>query len=306
MTGALAECRDELVEVNGIQLQYLEWGRAGPAIIFIHGLGDNPYIFDDIAAAFTDRFRVIAYARRGHGRSGAQGPYDDATLTADLLGLMDALEIPRADLVGWSMGGNEVTSMAAQHPERVSRIVYLDGGYDYSDPDFAAVVKATPADLMSVPASAMASEDAYFAFQQSQVYPCLNDMHRVAAYLHESIIVQPDGSIRLKVEAVEAELYAALVTNPPRQYARVRCPALALYAQCMLYPHAADAARREASLAIEREYLAPFRQKSIERIRRELRGVEVVAVPGVHVDFFLTSRDLVVENMRRFLGVAES
>jgi pimeloyl-ACP methyl ester carboxylesterase len=72
------------VTVNGVRLNYLDWGGSGPALMLIHGGGDNPQIFDDLAPAFTDRFRVVAYARRGHGQSEAKGPYDTATLTEDL------------------------------------------------------------------------------------------------------------------------------------------------------------------------------------------------------------------------------
>jgi len=41
---------------------------------------------------------------------------------------MDGLGIAKADVAGWSMGGNEITAMAGKHPERINRIVYLDGG----------------------------------------------------------------------------------------------------------------------------------------------------------------------------------
>ena len=79
------------VTANGIRLHYLDWGGSGPMLILIHGYGANPHLFDDLAPAFTDRFRVVAYARRGHPQSDAKGPYDTATLTEDLRGLMDAL-----------------------------------------------------------------------------------------------------------------------------------------------------------------------------------------------------------------------
>src|SRR5262249_49867362 len=110
------------VHVNGIQLQYLDWEGRGPALILLHGLADNPHAFDDLAQSFTDRFHVIAYARRGSGGSDATGPYDRRTLTEDLRGLMDALGIGRADLVGWSAGGDEVTEMSVLYPDRVNRI----------------------------------------------------------------------------------------------------------------------------------------------------------------------------------------
>jgi pimeloyl-ACP methyl ester carboxylesterase len=55
--------------------------------------------------------------------SEAKVPYDTATLTEDLRGLMDRLGIAKAHLAGWSMGGNEITAMAGTRPERVNRIV---------------------------------------------------------------------------------------------------------------------------------------------------------------------------------------
>ncbi len=114
-------------------------------------------MFDDLAPAFTDRFHVIAYARRGHGRSEAKPPYDTATLTEDLRGLMDALGISKASLVGWSLGGNEITAMAALHPDRVAGLVYLDAAYDWADPDYKAAFQALPRTLFDTPAAAMKS-----------------------------------------------------------------------------------------------------------------------------------------------------
>jgi pimeloyl-ACP methyl ester carboxylesterase len=92
--------KNAFVTANGVRLQYLDWGGSGPALILIHGGLDNPHMFDDLAPAFTDRFRVIAYARRGCGRSETKEPYDIGTLTEDLRGLMDGLGIGKAHLAG--------------------------------------------------------------------------------------------------------------------------------------------------------------------------------------------------------------
>jgi pimeloyl-ACP methyl ester carboxylesterase len=62
------------VIANGIRLHYLDWGGLGPVLILIHGGLDNAHIFDDLAPAFSDHFRVIAYDLRGHGHSDAKGP----------------------------------------------------------------------------------------------------------------------------------------------------------------------------------------------------------------------------------------
>src|SRR5215510_5858019 len=97
----------QFVHVNGIRINYLDWGGHGPPLVMIHGLGDSPHIFDELAPLLRSRFHVYAYARRGHGHSDSpEGGYDLTTLTEDLRSFLDSLRIPRADLLGWSLGGN--------------------------------------------------------------------------------------------------------------------------------------------------------------------------------------------------------
>ena len=97
------------VTVNGVRLHYLDWGGSGEPLVLIHGLGDTPHYFDDLARAFRDRWRVVAYARRGHGRSEARSPYDADTLAEDLRQLLDRLGLDTVNLAGWSLGGRELT-----------------------------------------------------------------------------------------------------------------------------------------------------------------------------------------------------
>ena len=294
--------KEGFAAANGITLEYLDWGGTAEALILLHGSGDNPHVFDDLAPEFTDRFHVIAYARRGHGRSEAKPPYDTATLTEDLRGLMDALRISKASLVGWSLGGNEITAMAALHPDRVAKLVYLDAAYDWADPDYRAAFQAIPQSLLDTPAAAMKSLNAYVAYEQAIDYSQLDDIRRIEAYLDESVVVRPDGSVQPRTpEDVMTALIASLWTNPPRDYRRVRSPALAIFATSMIDPHCADVQRREQGRAWEQQYMAPFRVKSIARIQRELANVQILQVPGAHDSFFLTSRARVVQAMRQFL-----
>ena len=101
----------EAVDLDGMHLNYLDWGGIGPALVMIHGLGGNPHIFDELAPLLRDHLHVLAYASRGHGDSDApaKGPYDLKALVGDLVRLLDHLRIERANLLGWSTGGNELT-----------------------------------------------------------------------------------------------------------------------------------------------------------------------------------------------------
>jgi len=296
---------ERFITANGVRLECLDWGGKGPALILIPGLGDNPHIFDDLAVALTDRFHVIAYARRSSGRSETKGPYDTLTLTEDLRGLMNALGISKAHLVGWSLGGNEITEMAVKYPERVARLVYLDAGYDWSDPDFEAAHKALPDSLMETPASAMVSLDAYRLYEKTVEFSTLDDMGRVEAYLREGVVIQADGSVKPRMpQAVEDALFASLWSNPRLDYRAVHSPALAFYAATIYDLHVPDTRRGSDALAWEQRYMSPFREKSIERLQRELANVQIVRIAGTHGSFFLTSRTQVVAAIRRFLGAS--
>ena len=100
-------------------------------MLFLHGLGDTPHIFDDLAPKFTNQFRVLGLTRRGHGQSEKpQTGYDTATLVEDIRQFLDALKIERVVLVGHSIAGDELTRFAGVHPDRVIKLVYLDAAYD--------------------------------------------------------------------------------------------------------------------------------------------------------------------------------
>ncbi len=291
------------VTSNGIHLNYLDWGGPGPALILIHGSSDNPHTFDDIGPAFTDRFRVIAYARRGHGLSDAKGPYNTVTFTEDLHGLMDALGISKAHLAGWSMGGNEVTAMASVHPEMVDRIVYLDGAYDWADPAFVAAYRSFPPHF-TTPDSALTSLSAYRAYQRSVWLPSVGDERRFEANIRESVVIQPDGSVRERMSDSVRELVVNACLTDRRDYTKVRAPALAIYAESFVDICKGPSSQLAHNLSWEQKYMLPFRHASIVRVRRELPEVEVVNVPGTHMDFVYVSRKQVVQAMRRFLAAS--
>jgi pimeloyl-ACP methyl ester carboxylesterase len=98
------------VESNGISLHYEDTGGDGPAVVLIHGWPLSGASWSEQVPALTEAgYRVITYDRRGFGHSDKPDDgYDYDTFTADLAGLLDALEVQDATLVGFSMGGGEV------------------------------------------------------------------------------------------------------------------------------------------------------------------------------------------------------
>lgn len=292
--------KNAFVTVNGIRMNYLDWGGSGPVLILIHGAGDNPHVFNDLAPAFTDRFHVIAYARRGHGDTEAKGPYNVATLTEDLRTLMDSLHITTADLAGWSMGGDEITAMAATHPQRVHRLVYLEGAYDWADPKFSTALQAFPEDF-NPPASTLTSLDAFRDYQQATFFPKLSDMSRVEAYVRDLVVDQPDGHSTMRMSDSASAGLLQVLRSDHREYTKIHAPVLAIYATTFLDLQHGDSTQRAKIAAWERSYMAPFRAASMARVRREIPGIQIVQVPGTHMSFLFDSRDRVVAAMRRFL-----
>jgi len=102
-------------------------------------------------------------------------------------------------------------------------------------------------------------------------------------------------------ESVAQALATTLLTDR-RDYTKVRSPALAIYPETFLDVRNGDSAQRAENLAWERKCMASFRPASMERVRRELPNIEIVNVPGTHMDFIFTARDQVAAAMQRFLG----
>ncbi|MEM8535012.1 MAG: alpha/beta hydrolase [Chloroflexota bacterium] len=113
------------IETNGVTLYYKVIGD-GPPLVFTHGAGWDHTQWQPQIAYFANRFRVIMWDVRGHGRSTLpDGPVDSADFRRDLVGLLDALDIRQAILVGLSMGGHISLQTAIAYPERVAALVLM-------------------------------------------------------------------------------------------------------------------------------------------------------------------------------------
>ena len=138
-----SDFKSGFVNVNGIRLHYLDWGGAGETLIFLTGMGYSARLYGKFAPRFADKFRVLALTRRGQGESDyPESGYDVETLTDDILKFMDALHIDKAILAGHSMAGMELSHFAVTHPDRVSKLIYLDAAYDRRD--IAAIIESDP------------------------------------------------------------------------------------------------------------------------------------------------------------------
>ena len=84
-----------------VQLEVLDWGGSGPAVVLLAGLGDTAHVFDDFATLLTSRHRVIAVTRRAHGRSSAPlTGYGFARLADDVMQVIDFVGVERPIVIG--------------------------------------------------------------------------------------------------------------------------------------------------------------------------------------------------------------
>ena len=106
-------------------LNFKEQGQ-GPAVILIHGLFGSLDNLGLLARALCEQYRVISVDLRNHGASFHSSEMSYPAQAADILTLMDRLEIAEATLIGHSMGGKVAMQVAKLAPERVSRLVVAD------------------------------------------------------------------------------------------------------------------------------------------------------------------------------------
>src|SRR5215469_6705144 len=107
---------------DGVTIRYLVEGEGEP-VLLIHGLGASVHVqwgASGVIQALAKDHRVIAYDNRGHGRSGKPHDpqrYGEETVE-DAVRLLDHLEIPKAHIVGYSMGALITNKLLVEHPDR--------------------------------------------------------------------------------------------------------------------------------------------------------------------------------------------
>src|SRR5260221_13239122 len=220
---------EHFIRGSHIKLHYLDWGGSGQPLILIHGLGDSPYVFEDLADSLKGHFRVVAYSRRGHCKSQTTDKsYDNSTLVSDLKLLIDSLQIPKANLLGWSMGGNEITEFAIQYPEQTNKLIYFESGYDLSEEPFREMLHTLPKSPFA-DSSDLSSVDAYRSWCHGFWFPDIDWNSTLESNLQGSIRINPDKSIRTLPDDEVSKITLQSAMTYHRKYDKVSAPALVLY-----------------------------------------------------------------------------
>ena len=108
-----------------IQTAYHDVGN-GEVFLLVHGFTGSKLDFQDHLDWLGTSHRVLAYDQRGHGESSNIGPYNLYGLTADLIGLLNALDIEKCHVLGHSLGGMVVLRALLANPERFHSAILMD------------------------------------------------------------------------------------------------------------------------------------------------------------------------------------
>ena len=210
----------------------------GPPLILSSGLGGSASYWAHNFAALAADHRVIAYDHRGTGRSDRVLPaqVSVADVADDMLMLMDALGIERASVVGHAAGAVAALALAARAPERVDRLVVVNG-WAAADPHFLRCFETRLALLRH------AGGEAFLRAQPIFLYPA----NWLSAHSDELEAELPHQLAAFSGAATMEKRIAALAAFRLDQPAAVRARTLVLVAEDdMLVP--SDAGRRLAAL----------------------------------------------------------
>jgi pimeloyl-ACP methyl ester carboxylesterase len=281
------------IEANGARLYLLDWGGHGPVLLFMPGYGMGAHAFDEIAAAFRDRFHVLAITPRGFPPSSAPDVgYTISQLAADVAAVLDTLGARQAVLVGHSISGAVITRFAEQYPARLLAAVYLDGTFD-----FGKVYRDAQALPIRHPASTVDTTAAHYRAWEQRYYP-------------PNPLLDRDYRM-WDIPATEQERRLALVSqlatevrSTPHEFWHVQAPALAICARSTfdrqfgwLTP---DSTRWELAQKVFRDGLADQQRRCREFSDRVARGESLLLTSGHLV--FVDRRAAVTRAMRDFLA----
>jgi non-heme chloroperoxidase len=219
------------VEPN-VKLEVLDWGGTGRALVFLPGLGLDAHEFETFATKFSPSYHVYAISRRGFGASSAPVPtkdnYSADHLGDDVLAVLDALKIIRPVLVGHSIGGEELSSIASRYPEKVSGLIYLEAGYSYAlySPDLGDIIIDAKHVQHQLDLLFAATLQTPSDFANAEALVARFDLDLKA--LNKRLSLQPPPPPR-PANAPPAPPILLAILNGAQKYTAIRVPVLAIF-----------------------------------------------------------------------------
>lgn len=290
----------------GVTLEVLDWGGLGDPVMFLAGLGNTAHVYENFAHHFTKDYRVYGLTRRGYGASSQpKYGYEIPTLAQDIKGVLDSLGIDRIALIGHSIAGDEMTAFAANYPNRVSKLIYLDAAYDRSD--FVSLMKKAPYPPQAQPL--MSAADSTSSLTVSAYLSHIFGMKYPESEVLATRTFTEEGKLKGSVTPDRIGIKIIMGLEPPA-YKDVHCPTLAIYAVFNhvneLFPNYEDFDHSNKLMAHQAmEVLKPFVHNQIQFFKDHVDKKQVVQFDGADHFVFLTHEREVVSEVLQFLSKKE-
>jgi pimeloyl-ACP methyl ester carboxylesterase len=299
--GASALHRVQKVKVaEGVELELLDFGGQGPALVFLTGRGNTAHVFDDFAPEFTSAYHVYSVTRRGYGSSSwpEQG-YDTETRSTDVFRVLDSQGIAKAVLVGHSLAGDEITWLATHHPERVEKVVFLDiqtrgdlVAEFYKVMPLPTPREPNPADLASrATVAAAIARGIGGPLPEHELDETVEFDPKTGRYLRDR--QRPDADAQLATSGLKVD------------FAAIRAPVLYLHTGERPPERAEDYPGFAQLTPAQQEMLRVMIPKGIQRVAevRSMPGWKIVQLEHADHYVWITNRDDVLREMKAFLGM---
>jgi pimeloyl-ACP methyl ester carboxylesterase len=215
---------------DGVEIQLAQWEGEEKAILCIHGITANCRCWDVIADALSPSHRVLAMDLRGRGLSGAPSTgYSMEHHSRDILAVLDDLGLERVVLMGHSLGAFISLVFGAKYPERVDRIILVDGGGKLSEDQLAKVFAGIKPSLDRL-GKVLPSFEAYLDLMKEA--PFLKNWSQALETYYQYEIEEVAGGVRTRINPVhiEEERINLGKVDISQVYGEIPCPALILRA----------------------------------------------------------------------------
>jgi non-heme chloroperoxidase len=291
---------------QGVQLEVLDWGGRGPAVVLLAGSGNTAHVFDEFAPKLTDCCHVYGITRRGFGASSRPSSgYDDQRLADDLFRALEEAKIERPILVGHSAAGGELTTAGRQHSDHLGGLVYLDAIADLeddppADKEWAALAAKMPPGLRPQPECAPPNRSSFTAYRTS-----------LACRMGFAF---PESELRQQFESVDGRV--GPTTSPDwvmramgqgqafrKDYSNITLPVLALL-ELPRFPESYRAKDEQERTLIEQfiERSRAIYGRWTAKLKRGVPDAAIIDVPDSGHYLFITREREVLDEILRFIG----
>ncbi|MDQ1335256.1 MAG: Alpha/beta hydrolase [Thermodesulfobacteriota bacterium] len=251
---------------HGVKIQLAQWDGKGKPILCIHGITANCRCWDVMASGLSPVHRVMAMDLRGRGLSDSpDSGYSIAHHCDDILALLDDLHLEKAVIMGHSLGAFISVVFGAEHPERVDRIILVDGGGKLSDIQMAKVFAGIKPSLDRL-GRVFPSFEAYLDLMKTAPFfkswtPALETYYRYE-------IEELDSGVRSRIDPahIQEERENLGRVDVSQFYEKISCPVLIL--------------RATEGMVAEDDLLLP--QDVVETMVRKIRHARYVDIPGTN------------------------